>query len=86
MSDALTDLLKARPDAVGYYFAFLKACSTRLDPNSAYTSSAAIDAYRPCTAGSPPLAAGCRPHPVQRDHGVRVVRHRGDAATGMPRR
>jgi nitrite reductase/ring-hydroxylating ferredoxin subunit/alkylhydroperoxidase/carboxymuconolactone decarboxylase family protein YurZ len=34
MSDALTYLLKARPDAVGHYFAFLKACGTRLDPKT----------------------------------------------------
>ena len=34
MSDALTFLVKARPDAVGHYFAFLKACGTRLDPKT----------------------------------------------------
>jgi nitrite reductase/ring-hydroxylating ferredoxin subunit/alkylhydroperoxidase/carboxymuconolactone decarboxylase family protein YurZ len=34
MSDALTYLLKARPDAVGHYFAFLKACGTQLDPKT----------------------------------------------------
>ena len=34
MSDALSYLLKARPDAVGHYFAFLKACGTRLDPKT----------------------------------------------------
>jgi nitrite reductase/ring-hydroxylating ferredoxin subunit/alkylhydroperoxidase/carboxymuconolactone decarboxylase family protein YurZ len=34
MSEALTYLLKARPDAVGHYFAFLKACGTHLDPKT----------------------------------------------------
>lgn len=34
MSDALNYLLKARPDAVGHYFAFLKACGTQLDPKT----------------------------------------------------
>lgn len=34
MSDALSYLLKARPDAVAHYFAFLKACGTRLDPKT----------------------------------------------------
>ncbi len=34
MSDALAYLVKARPDAVGHYFAFLKACGTRLDPKT----------------------------------------------------
>jgi nitrite reductase/ring-hydroxylating ferredoxin subunit/alkylhydroperoxidase/carboxymuconolactone decarboxylase family protein YurZ len=34
MSDALTYLVKTRPDAVGHYFAFLKACGTHLDPKT----------------------------------------------------
>jgi len=34
MSDALNYLVKARPDAVGHYFAFLKACGARLDPKT----------------------------------------------------
>ncbi|MDE2367431.1 MAG: Rieske 2Fe-2S domain-containing protein [Burkholderiales bacterium] len=34
MSDALNYLLKARPDAVGHYFAFLKECGTHLDPKT----------------------------------------------------
>lgn len=34
MSDALDYLVKARPDAVGHYFAFLKACGTHLDPKT----------------------------------------------------
>ena len=34
MSDALNYLIKARPDAVGHYFAFLKDCGTRLDPKT----------------------------------------------------
>ena len=34
MSDALAYLVKARPDAVGHYFAFLKACGTQLDPKT----------------------------------------------------
>jgi nitrite reductase/ring-hydroxylating ferredoxin subunit/alkylhydroperoxidase/carboxymuconolactone decarboxylase family protein YurZ len=34
MSQALTYLLKARPDAVPHYFAFLKACGTHLDPKT----------------------------------------------------
>ena len=34
MSDALTYLAKARPDAVGHYFAFLKACGKHLDPKT----------------------------------------------------
>jgi nitrite reductase/ring-hydroxylating ferredoxin subunit/alkylhydroperoxidase/carboxymuconolactone decarboxylase family protein YurZ len=34
MSDALTYLVKARPDAVGHYFAFLKQCGKHLDPKT----------------------------------------------------
>lgn len=34
MSEALNYLLKARPDAVSHYFAFLKACGTHLDPKT----------------------------------------------------
>ncbi len=34
MSDALTYLVKARPDAVGLYFAFLKNCGKHLDPKT----------------------------------------------------
>ncbi|MDF2464231.1 MAG: Carboxymuconolactone decarboxylase [Ramlibacter sp.] len=34
MSDALDYLIKARPDAVGHYFAFLKACGKHLDPKT----------------------------------------------------
>ena len=34
MSDALSYLVKARPDAMGHYFAFLKAAGTRLDPKT----------------------------------------------------
>jgi nitrite reductase/ring-hydroxylating ferredoxin subunit/alkylhydroperoxidase/carboxymuconolactone decarboxylase family protein YurZ len=34
MSDALAYLVKARPDAVSHYFAFLKQCGTHLDPKT----------------------------------------------------
>lgn len=34
MSAALDYLVKARPDAVGHYFAFLKACGKHLDPKT----------------------------------------------------
>jgi nitrite reductase/ring-hydroxylating ferredoxin subunit/alkylhydroperoxidase/carboxymuconolactone decarboxylase family protein YurZ len=34
MSDALTYLVKARPDAIGHYFAFLKNCGKHLDPKT----------------------------------------------------
>ena len=34
MSDALTYLLKARPDALGHYFAFLKDAGKHLDPKT----------------------------------------------------
>ena len=34
MSDALTYLLKARPDAMGAYFKFLKDAGSRLDPKT----------------------------------------------------
>jgi len=34
MSDALSYLVKARPDAVGHYFAFLKNCGKHLDPKT----------------------------------------------------
>jgi alkylhydroperoxidase/carboxymuconolactone decarboxylase family protein YurZ len=34
MSDALNYLVKTRPDALGPYLAFLKACGTRLDPKT----------------------------------------------------
>ena len=34
MSDALNYLIKARPEAMGHYFAFLKDCGTHLDPKT----------------------------------------------------
>ena len=34
MSDALAFLVKARPEAMGHYLAFLKDCGTRLDPKT----------------------------------------------------
>jgi nitrite reductase/ring-hydroxylating ferredoxin subunit/alkylhydroperoxidase/carboxymuconolactone decarboxylase family protein YurZ len=34
MSDALTYLVKARPDAIGHYFKFLKNCGKHLDPKT----------------------------------------------------
>ncbi|MCA0243130.1 MAG: Rieske 2Fe-2S domain-containing protein [Proteobacteria bacterium] len=34
MSDALSYLLKARPEAMGHYFAFLKDCGRHLDPKT----------------------------------------------------
>ena len=34
MSDALNYLVKARGDALGHYFAFLKACGKHLDPKT----------------------------------------------------
>ncbi len=34
MSDALNYLLKARPNAVGHYFKFLKECGKHLDPKT----------------------------------------------------
>ena len=34
MSEALNYLMKARPDAVSHYFAFLKACGTQLEPKT----------------------------------------------------
>lgn len=34
MSDALNYLLKARPDALGHYFKFLKDCGKHLDPKT----------------------------------------------------
>lgn len=34
MSDALTYLAKARPDAIGHYFQFLKNCGKHLDPRT----------------------------------------------------
>ena len=34
MSDALNYLVKARPDAIGHYFAFLKNCGKHLDPKT----------------------------------------------------
>jgi nitrite reductase/ring-hydroxylating ferredoxin subunit/alkylhydroperoxidase/carboxymuconolactone decarboxylase family protein YurZ len=34
MSDALSYLAKARPEAMGHYFRFLKDCGSRLDPKT----------------------------------------------------
>lgn len=34
MSDALSYLVKARPEAMGHYFAFLKDCGKHLDPKT----------------------------------------------------
>ena len=34
MSDALNYLVKARPEAMGHYFSFLKDCGKHLDPKT----------------------------------------------------
>ena len=34
MSDALTFLIKARPETMGHYFAFLKDAGRHLDPKT----------------------------------------------------
>lgn len=34
MSDALQALVRARPEAMGHYFAFLKDCGSKLDPRT----------------------------------------------------
>ncbi len=34
MSDALSYLVRSRPEAMGHYFAFLKDCGSRLDPKT----------------------------------------------------
>ena len=34
MSDALNFLVKARPEAMGHYFSFLKDCGKHLDPKT----------------------------------------------------
>ena len=34
MSEALDYLVKARPEALGHYFAFLKDCGKHLDPKT----------------------------------------------------
>jgi nitrite reductase/ring-hydroxylating ferredoxin subunit/alkylhydroperoxidase/carboxymuconolactone decarboxylase family protein YurZ len=69
MSDALAYLVKARPDAVGHYFAFLKACGTRLDPKTRCLISVITKVYAQTERGfrqylGRALREGCSPAEV----------------------
>ncbi len=69
MSDALNYLAKARPDAVGHYFAFLKACGTRLDPKTRNLISVITKVYAQTDRGfrqylRRALREGCTPAEV----------------------
>lgn len=66
MSDALTYLVKARPEAMGHYFAFLKDAGTLLDPKSRALISVITKVYAQTEKGllqytRRALAEGCAP-------------------------
>ena len=66
MSDALTYLVKARPEAMGHYFAFLKDAGTRLDPKTRALISVITKVYAQTERGllqyaRRALAEGCAP-------------------------
>ncbi len=69
MSDALNYLVKARPDAVGHYFAFLKACGKHLDPKTRNLISVITKVYAQTERGfrqylGRALREGCTPAEV----------------------
>ena len=66
MSDALSYLAKARPEAMGHYFAFLKDAGTLLDPKSRALISVITKVYAQTERGllqytRRALAEGCAP-------------------------
>jgi len=69
MSDALTFLVKARPEAMGHYFRFLKEAGTRLDPKTRSLISVITKAHAQTERGlrqyvKRALADGCTPAEV----------------------
>ena len=69
MSDALNYLVKARPEAMGHYFAFLKDCGTRLDPKTRSLISVITKVHAQTERGlrqylMRALADGCTPAEV----------------------
>lgn len=69
MSDALTYLLKARPEAMGHYFKFLKDCGKHLDPKTRDLISVITKVHAQTERGlrqylKRALANGCTPAEV----------------------
>ena len=69
MSDALNYLLKARPDALGHYFAFLKDAGSHLDPKTRNLISVITKVHAQTERGfrqylSRALREGCSPMEV----------------------
>jgi nitrite reductase/ring-hydroxylating ferredoxin subunit/alkylhydroperoxidase/carboxymuconolactone decarboxylase family protein YurZ len=69
MSDALTYLVKARPEAFGHYFAFLKDCGKHLDPKTRALISVITKVHAQTERGlrqylKRALAEGCTPAEV----------------------
>ena len=66
MSDALSYLVKARPEAMGHYFAFLKDCGRHLDPKTRALISLVTKVHAQTERGfrqylSRALREGCTP-------------------------
>ncbi len=69
MSDALNYLVKARPEAMGHYFAFLKDCGKTLDPKTRALISVITKAHAQTERGlrqyiTRALREGCAPDQV----------------------
>ncbi len=69
MSDALSYLVKARPEAMGHYFAFLKDCGRHLDPKTRALISLITKVHAQTERGfrqylSRALREGCTPTEV----------------------
>jgi nitrite reductase/ring-hydroxylating ferredoxin subunit/alkylhydroperoxidase/carboxymuconolactone decarboxylase family protein YurZ len=69
MSDALTYLVKARPEAMGHYFKFLKDCGKHLDPKTRDLISVITKVHAQTERGlrqylKRALANGCTPAEV----------------------
>ena len=69
MSDALSYLVKARPEAMGHYFAFLKDCGRHLDPKTRALISLITKVHAQTERGfrqylSRALREGCTPAEV----------------------
>lgn len=69
MSDALSYLVKARPDAVKHYFAFLKQAGTKLDPKTRNLISVITKVHAQTEGGfrqylTRALREGATPHEV----------------------
>ena len=79
MSDALNYLVKARPEAMGHYFAFLKDCGKHLDPKTRDLISVITKVHAQTERG---FRQYLRPRAARRLHAGRGARRAADGLSG----